>query len=59
MLIGIKYASELGLSRYQFNKLLRSNDVPTVRIGSKLYFDRDRLIVYFENQSSKEKTNEV
>lgn len=58
LLIGVKHAKELGLSRYHFNQLLQTKGVPTVRIGSKSYIDRDGLIAYLENQS-KEKNNEI
>lgn len=58
LLIGVKYAKELGLSRYHFNQLLQTEGVPTVRIGSKLYLDRDGLIAYLE-KTNKEKRNEV
>ena len=58
MLIGIKHAKDFGLSRYQFNQLLQTDGVPTVRIGSKLYLDRDGLIAYIEKQG-KEKSNEI
>ena len=50
LLIGVKHAKELGLSRYHFNQLLQTDGVPTIRIGSKLYIDRDGLIAYLEEQ---------
>lgn len=55
MLIGVKHAKDFGLSRYHFNKLLNTEGIPTVKIGSKSYIDRDGLISYLEEQSKGEK----
>ena len=54
LLIGVKHAKELGLSRYHFNQLLQTDGVPTIRIGSKLYIDRDGLIASLEKQAKGE-----
>lgn len=52
--IGVRYASELGLSKYQFRKLLKNKDAPTIRWGAKLYFDRDKLFEYLEQQAQSQ-----
>ena len=57
MLIGVKHAKGFGLSRYHFNKLLNTEGIPTVKIGSKSYIDRDGLIAYLEKQERK--NNEI
>ena len=46
--IGIKYAEQLGLSKYQFHRFTQERNAPSVKIGGKLYLDRDRLIEYFD-----------
>jgi hypothetical protein len=48
--IGIKYAEKLGLSKYQFHRFTQERNAPSVKIGGKLYLDRDRLIEYFDKQ---------
>jgi hypothetical protein len=55
--IGIRYAEQLGLSKYQFRRFVMGKDSPSVKLGDKYYLDRDRLLDYLEGQS-KEKTNE-
>lgn len=52
MLIGVKYARDFGLSRYQFNKLLQTEEI-SVKIGSKRYLDRDKWIEKLKQQGEK------
>jgi hypothetical protein len=54
-LIGAHHAEVLGLSKYQFRKLFHIKGAPTVKWGSKIYLDRDRLFEFLEKQAKGER----
>ena len=52
-LIGAKHAEILGLSKYQFRKLLHTKNAPVIKWGAKLYLDKDKLFEYLAEQAKE------
>ena len=48
VLLSIKDADKLGLSRSAFYRLMNRADVPRVTIGARIYLHRDRFLIWLD-----------